>query len=154
MRTLTATLLAGLVLAAGCGTQSPPAAPTSATPERPPVVSSPAADSTSPIPPETPQPVKPVGNAVNVHKIAWRTAKPVAGGKQVRLVWWSGVAPCTVLDRVAVKETRKTVTITLYEGTAPQARNMSCIMIAVEKTTTVTLKQPLGNRKLVNGGKP
>ena len=74
-------------------------------------------------------------------------------GRQVRLTWWSGVEPCTVLDRVKVKETRKRVTITLYEGPSAKARNVSCIMIAIQKTTTVKLKKALGKRVLVDGAK-
>ncbi|MEV1175181.1 tetratricopeptide repeat protein, partial [Nonomuraea sp. NPDC049784] len=31
----------------------------------------------------------------------------------------------------------------------PKARNVSCIMIAIEKTTTVKLKKPIGKRKIV-----
>ncbi|MFI6321378.1 hypothetical protein ACIBG8_27830 [Nonomuraea sp. NPDC050556] len=100
----------------------------------------------------TPEPVKPTGNAVNVHKIKWGKAK-VVGRNKVKLTWWSGVAPCTVLHRVKVKETSRRVTITLYEGTAPKAQDVSCIMIAVEKTTTVKLKHPVGHRKIVDGGK-
>ncbi|MBF8190751.1 hypothetical protein ITP53_34590 [Nonomuraea sp. K274] len=102
-------------------------------------------------PTKAPEPVKPVGNAVDVRKVKWSKAKPVDKNRKVQLTWWSGVAPCTVLDRVKVKETDKTVTITLYEGRSPKARNVSCIMIAIEKTTTVTLKKALGKRKIVNG---
>ncbi|TMR95305.1 hypothetical protein EJK15_29430 [Nonomuraea basaltis] len=105
-------------------------------------------------PTKGPEPVKPTGDAVNVRKVSWTKAKPVSKGKKVALTWWSGVAPCTVLHKVKVKETSKKVTITLYEGTARKARNVSCIMIAVEKTTTVKLKKALGKRKLVDGAKP
>lgn len=100
-----------------------------------------------------PEPVKPTGDAVNVHKIRWERAKKV-GAKKVRLTWWSGVAPCTVLHRIKVKETSRRVTITLYEGTSPKAKNVSCIMLAVQKTTTVTLKKSVGHRKIVDGAKP
>ncbi|MEV4174545.1 MULTISPECIES: hypothetical protein [unclassified Nonomuraea] len=147
---MTATFLAGcLVLATSCGTAPPVERAASTTPEKPPVVSEPVTTA----PTKAPEPVKPTGNAINVHKIRWTKAKPVSKGKKIQLTWWSGVAPCTVLDRVKVKETGKQVTITLYEGTAPKARNMSCIMIAVEKTTTVKLKKALGKRKVVDGAK-
>ncbi|NUS08987.1 MAG: hypothetical protein HOV97_41255 [Nonomuraea sp.] len=105
-------------------------------------------------PTKSPEPVKPTGDAINVHKVRWTKATPVSHGKKVKLTWWSGVAPCTVLHKVKVKETAKKVTVTLYEGTSPKARNVSCIMIAVEKTTTVKLKHAVGKRKLVDGGKP
>ncbi|WP_084955977.1 hypothetical protein [Thermoactinospora rubra] len=134
------------MLTVACGaTQSAAPAPDK------PVSVSPAASAQTPAP--TPKPVKPVGDAVDTRKVPFTSAKPVSRGKAVKLVWWSGVEPCTVLDRVKVKETAKRVTITLYEGTAPKARDMSCIMLAIEKTYTVKLKKPLGKRKIVDGAK-
>ncbi|WP_246609441.1 hypothetical protein [Nonomuraea rhizosphaerae] len=104
-------------------------------------------------PAKKPEPVRPTGDTINTHKVRWTKAKYVSKGRKLHLTWWSGVAPCSVLDRVKVKETRKRVTVTLYEGTAPKAKNTACIMIAVEKTTTVKLKSPLAKRKLVDGAK-
>jgi hypothetical protein len=151
MRTVTATLLAGcLVFATGCGSVPPAERPAAKAPDVP--VSSTAVTTTTP-PADGPKPVRPTGDAVDTRKVRWTKAKPVSKGRQVRLTWWSGVEPCTVLDRVKVKETAKRVTITLYEGSSPKARNMSCIMIAIEKTTTVKLKSPIGKRKIVDGAK-
>ncbi|MEW9554769.1 hypothetical protein [Nonomuraea sp. NPDC050783] len=150
-----ATLLAGsLVLATSCATApaAGPAASQGSPVPPPPVAVSPVTTAPS-APADEPKQVKPVGNALNVHKVRWDRARPVSKGRQVRLTWWSGVAPCTVLDRVKVKETRKKVTITLYEGTGPKAKNASCIMIAIQKTTTVKLKKALGKRTLVDGAK-
>jgi hypothetical protein len=146
----TATLLTGcLVLATSCAT-SPPAA------RQAPSATAPARQTVTPVttsPTKGPEPVKPTGDAINVHKIRWSKAKSVSHGKKVQLTWWSGVAPCTVLHKVKVKETAKKVTITLYEGTSPKAENVSCIMIAVQKTTTVKLKHPLAKRRIVDGAK-
>ncbi|GAA0941047.1 hypothetical protein GCM10009560_52740 [Nonomuraea longicatena] len=100
-----------------------------------------------------PKQVKPVGGTVNPRKVAWISAKPVDRGRKVKLVWWSGVEPCTVLDRVQVRQTRSKVTITLFEGTPAKAKNTACIAIAVQKTTTVRLKAPVGRRTLVDGAK-
>jgi hypothetical protein len=151
MRTMTATLLAGsLVLATGCGTTPQVERASSVAPAKPPAVSEPV--TTAPRTDE-PKPVKATGDAINVRKIRWTKAKAVSKGKKIQLTWWSGVEPCTVLDRVKVTETGKKVTVTLYEGTSPKAKNVSCIMIAVEKTTTVKLKKALGKRKIVDGAK-
>ncbi|TDC10933.1 hypothetical protein E1267_02890 [Nonomuraea longispora] len=117
-------------------------------------MSNPVGTTPSKAPSKAPKQVKPTGNAINVHKARWTKAKPVSKGKKLQLTWQSGVEPCTVLDRVKVKETSKRVTVTLYEGTSPKAENVSCIMIAIEKTTTVKLKKPLGKRKVVDGAKP
>ncbi|HEX4817257.1 MAG TPA: hypothetical protein VFV66_31330 [Nonomuraea sp.] len=148
-----ATLLAGsLVLATSCATAPPDRQ--AGGPAASPTASAPA--TVTPVttaPTKGPQPVKPTGDAVNVRKVRWTKARPVAKGRQIQLTWWSGVAPCTVLDRVKVKETAKRVTITLYEGASPKAKNVSCIMIAIEKTTTVKLRKALGKRKLVDGAK-
>ncbi|WP_246083734.1 hypothetical protein [Nonomuraea diastatica] len=152
---MTATLLAGcLMLATSCGTAQPAERASSPSQDKPPVVSNPVGTTPSKAPPKGPKQVKPTGDAINVHKARWAKAKPVAKGKKLQLTWQSGVEPCTVLDRVKVKETSKRVTVTLYEGTSPKAKNVSCIMIAIEKTTTVKLKKPLGERKVVDGAKP
>ncbi|MFE3451354.1 hypothetical protein ACFXJ8_20760 [Nonomuraea sp. NPDC059194] len=116
-----------------------------------PVTAQPVISTPSQAPTKPPKQVKPVGDAVNTRKVPFTKAK--AKDRQVKLVWWSGVEPCTVLDSVKVKETAKRVTITLYEGTAAKAQNVSCIMLAIEKTTTVKLKSPIGKRKIVDGGK-
>lgn len=144
------TLLAGcLVLLTGCGTATPPSQAAATTAPAAPVSSDAAAGT----PTKGPEPVKPTGDAINTRKIPWTAAKAVDRGRKVRITWWSGVAPCTVLDRVRVKETGTKVTITLYEGTAPNAKDVSCIAIAIEKTTVVKLKSPLGKRKIVDGAK-
>lgn len=105
------------------------------------------------VPSGTPRPVEPVGDTVNTRKVPFTGAEPAAGGKEVRLEWWSGVEPCTVLDRVAVAETAERVTITLYEGTPPAARDVNCVMIAVAKTYTVKLQRPVGAREIVDGAR-
>ncbi|GAA2656074.1 MULTISPECIES: hypothetical protein [Nonomuraea] len=145
-------LLAGcLMLTASCGAAATGAA-SHTVPHKSvtaqPVITTP---SQSPTPP--PKAVKPVGDTVNTRKVPFTGAKAFDRGRKVKLVWWSGVEPCTVLDRVRVKETSRRVTITLYEGTAAKAKDVSCIMMAVQKTTTVKLKAPIGKRKIVDGGK-
>ncbi|MFD1544362.1 hypothetical protein [Nonomuraea guangzhouensis] len=151
---MTATLLAGcLVLATSCGAPAPAKQAPASAPQAPvttdPVASGPVATT----PTKSPKPVKPTGDTINTHKVRWTKAQPTSHGRKLKLTWWSGVAPCSVLDRVKVKETGKRVTVTLYEGTAPKAKDVACIMIAVEKTTTVKLKSPLGKRKVVDGAK-
>ena len=92
-------------------------------------------------------------DTINTHKVRWTTAKPIKKGRYLRLTWWSGVAPCTVLDRVKVKETAKKVVVTVYEGTKPSARDTMCVAMAVKKTKTVKLKSRLGTRKVVDGAR-
>ncbi|MDP9863545.1 MULTISPECIES: hypothetical protein [Streptosporangium] len=149
-------LLAGsLLLAVGCGAEHNAgavtgAATTGAGPSRP------VAHTVAPRvePSQGPRATRPQGHTVNPRKVRWLTAKPSKDGRSLRITWWSGVEPCTVLDRVSVKETSKRVTVTLWEGPSAKARNMACIAIAVQKVTTVKLKAPLGDRKVVDGAKP
>ncbi|GHE43436.1 hypothetical protein GCM10017673_52120 [Streptosporangium violaceochromogenes] len=101
----------------------------------------------------SPRPTRPEGHTVNPRKVPWTTARPDKGGRSLRIVWWSGVEPCHVLDRVSVKETSKRVTVTLWEGAGGKDRNVACIGIAILKTTTVKLKAPLGKRKVVDGAR-
>jgi hypothetical protein len=100
-----------------------------------------------------PLPVRPHGPTAHPHKVSWVSAKPIKHGRYLRLVWWSGVAPCSVLDHVKVRETRKKVVVTLYEGAKIGSEDIACVMIAVQKTTTVKLKHPLGHRKVVDGAR-
>lgn len=149
-------LLAGtLLLALGCGaeTGSGTDSATTATETGPSLpVSHTVAPRTEPTG-EAPKPTKPTGDAENPRKARWLTAKPYKNDRTLRIVWWSGVEPCTVLDRVSVKETAKRVTVTLWEGPSVKARNVACIMIAIQKSTTMKLKKPLGNRKIVDGAR-
>jgi hypothetical protein len=118
-----------------------------------PVTATPVTATPVTTPTKAPEPVKPTKNAIHVHKVRWIKAQPVSKGRALKLTWWSGVAPCTVLDRVQVKTTAKRATVTVYEGTSPKAKGVMCIMIAVQKTTTVKLRSPIGKRAIVDGAK-
>jgi hypothetical protein len=77
--------------------------------------------------------------------------KPGGESRSLTVIFWSGVEPCNVLDRVEVEESANSVTITLYEGSAPAAKNTACIEIAVKKAVEVELDKPLGGRKVIDG---
>ncbi|WP_242659203.1 hypothetical protein [Thermostaphylospora chromogena] len=158
----TATVMAGIALVcAGCGSADGAvsgASPTaSSAPETPPdrVVSTTLAppDTVPATPTGSPSPVEPKGGVANPRAVPWDSATPVGDGKRVRLIWWSGVEPCYTLDRVDVKESASSVEITLYEGPPGDAGKVACIEIAVLKTTTVELDEPVGGRTLVDGAK-
>ncbi|GLW98360.1 hypothetical protein Misp02_24470 [Microtetraspora sp. NBRC 16547] len=95
-----------------------------------------------------------MGGTRDPRKIAWTSATPSTDGRSLAIVWWSGVAPCTVLDRVEVEEGAKQVTVTLYEGGDPRFPDAVCIAIAMQKTTTVRLSAPLDGREVVDGARP
>ncbi|MER5420964.1 hypothetical protein [Streptosporangium roseum] len=151
---IASSILAGsLLLTVGCGAGHSTVTTGTATADSP---SRPVSHTAAPReePTQGPKPTKPQGHTDNPRKVRWLTAKPSKDGRSLRVTWWSGVEPCTVLDRVTVRETSKRVTVTLWEGPSAKARNMACIAIAIQKVTTVKLKAPLGNRKIVDGAKP
>ncbi|MFJ2028363.1 hypothetical protein [Streptosporangium sp. NPDC087985] len=152
-------LLAGtLLLAMGCGnehsaTTAGPAGAGSVSAGSP---SQPVSHTVAPRPGPTggtPKPTRPEGHTDNPRKVAWLTAKPSKDGRSLRVTWWSGVEPCHVLDRVTVRETSKRVTVTLWEGPSSKVKNALCIDIAIQKVTTVKLKAPLGERKMIDGAR-
>jgi hypothetical protein len=124
------------------GSESP--APTSAPPAVEPTP-------TPPTPCPTSTPVVAYGDALDPAPISWTSAEPVSDGRGLHIIWTSGVAPCTVLDRVDVEYRRDTVKVTLYEGADPDVRNPVCIQIAVQKETLVELREPLAGRDVVDG---
>lgn len=137
-------LVALLFLVAACG--EPPGASSSATPDQP------VGESASPVTPSgAPSPVTPVGQTLDPSKVPWTSATPTEDGRSLDVVWWSGVEPCYVLDRVEVDEQADQVTVTLYEGKDARSPDAVCIEIAIQKTTRVQLRAPLGDRKVIDG---
>jgi hypothetical protein len=60
--------------------------------------------------------------------------------------------PCSPpLDRAAVVEEPTSVSVTLHARPADPKDQPMCAQVIQEKTTTVTLDEPLANRKLVDG---
>ncbi|RJL24124.1 hypothetical protein [Bailinhaonella thermotolerans] len=99
------------------------------------------------------KPTLPKGNTLNPKPVKFKSAEPMLGGQSLRIVWESGVEPCHTLDRVEVKETAKSVTVTLFEGQDQAQQNVACVEMAVTKQTTVELKDMLEGRKVVDGAK-
>jgi hypothetical protein len=73
-------------------------------------------------------------------------------GRTVAIDFVSGIEPCYVLDHVDVTYGEDRVTITLHEGSDPDAGDVACIDIGVYKRTIVVLDEPLGDRTIVDGG--
>lgn len=105
-------------------------------------------------------PVDPIGHAQdvvatpgmsNVNPTGWIKALVGTDDRTVTLRFWSGVAPCYVLDHVDVAYAPDGVSVTLFQGSDPSAKDVACIEIAVLKQTTITLDQPLAERPLVDG---
>ena len=108
-------------------------------------------DPNEPMPEPSPSLVEPEPGQVDVRRIGWESYE--ADGSQLLISYWSGVEPCSVLDHVDVRETRKKVTVTLFEGRSPTDEDVACIEIALLKGTIVELEEPLGDRKVVDGAR-
>jgi len=86
---------------------------------------------------ETPVP----GQLNPIPASVWRM-EPNVDGRHVTVLlsWWSGVAPCSVLDSVVVGREGTTITMTPLEGTDPKAGGqVACPAIAMLRGTIVDL---------------
>ncbi len=88
-----------------------------------------------------PQPtiVNPVAGLQGVRAIGAIKLEPGvnASNVSVRISWWSGVEPCSVLAGVTVARDGNTFALTVTEGSKGQG--MACIEIAMYKATIVDL---------------
>ncbi len=115
--------------------------------------------SSTPDPNATDQPgggaqiVTPQPGQADVRAIPFQKAKVIEGGTSVKLLWYSGVEPCNVLDSIQVDYSPDAVTITLFEGHTPSDEDVACIELAVKKATIVELSEPLGGREILDGAK-
>jgi hypothetical protein len=98
-----------------------------------------------------PQIVEPTPGMDNVGQTAFDTATIGADDTTLTIVFWSGVEPCYVLDHVDVSYGAAAVTVTLFQGSDPNAGDVACIDIALQKQVTVTLSEPLAGRAIVDG---
>lgn len=87
---------------------------------------------------------------VDVRAIRWDRHKAVGGGDAVDVFFWHGIEECYGVDRVEVEYRQDEVEVTLFEGRNPEAE--VCIEMAVRKVVRVALDEPLGDRKVVDGG--
>jgi hypothetical protein len=148
---LTAVVAVAGLLVASCGREvatleatpgpSDPATPTSSpTRSGPPMTERPDLPSKTPRDPYTKRTY--VIKSANVDK---RDARKVQ-------VTYEVPTPCSPsLDRAAVVEEPASVVVTLHARPADPKGQPMCAQVIQEKTTTVTLDEPLANRKLVDG---
>ncbi len=92
-----------------------------------------------PVVPAQPKIVVPKPGRLDVHPVGASTIEAIVTGRHVtlRLSWWSGVEPCSVLDSVGVVRTGTNILLTIREGS--DQRGVACIEIAMLKGTIVDL---------------
>jgi hypothetical protein len=104
--------------------------------------------------PHTSTPVTPRPGMADLYPIGWDRVDVADDDRTLTIHFWSGIEPCYVLDHVDVAYAGDTITITLYEGHDPQGEAVACIEIAMAKSVTIQLDEPLGGRALVDGAEP
>lgn len=161
----TRTLLAmaittGLVVGACSGTAAPPASASpqpSAPPASQPAPSDPGGSGSAgdpgsgvgvdlptfptPVDPGAGQPqlVVPKPGQANIHPVAPTILQASVNGRRVavKVTYYSGVEPCSILDSVKVERSGTDIAISLFDGNGPG--DVMCIEIAVLKATIVDL---------------
>lgn len=83
------------------------------------------------------------------HPHPWDDHTVGTDGRTLTFTYYAGVAPCSVHDSIVAEEGPETVRVTIYERSGPDG--VVCIMLAQQKSATVTLDTPLGARRLVDG---
>lgn len=99
-------------------------------------------------------PVTPRPGMADLYPMGWDRVDVADDDRTITVHFWSGIEPCYVLDHVDVAYADDTITITLYEGHDPQAEDVACIEIAMAKSVTIQLDEPIGARALVDGAEP
>ena len=103
----------------------------------PPVITGPGG--AAPIGPPRATIVTPKPGRLDVHPVGASTVEGSVSGRRVtiRLTWWSGVAPCSVLDSIDVVRTGSAIVLTIREGA--DQRGVACIDLAMLKGAIVDL---------------
>jgi hypothetical protein len=100
------------------------------------------------------QPAAPKPGMVDVRPQPFTSATVGDDDVTVTVTYWTGIEPCAVLDHVDVAYGPSAVAVTLFVGSDPTADNVACAEIAVLRSTTFTLDEPLAGRSIDDGAKP
>jgi len=81
------------------------------------------------------------------HAQQWDGYTVGADGRTLTFTYYAGVEPCSVFDSIVADEGPETVDVTIFERSGPEG--VACIMLAQEKSASVTLVAPLGGRRVL-----
>jgi hypothetical protein len=141
--------VAVLGLMAACGTEAA-TDPAGAAPDAP-VSSTPDDDPTGPVKSGA-QRVEPQPGMVDVRPYRFEQAKLISGNR-VRIFFYQGVPPCSVLDRVDVQYREASIEVTLQVGRDQTDEDTACIELAVYNYVDVELEEPHDGRRIVDGSR-
>jgi hypothetical protein len=102
--------------------------------------------------PARPNQASPDSRAIDLRLIKWTRVEAGKGRQLIIHYTAAGLAECNVLGQVIVAETVTTVAVTVLVGHLP-GTNCGGIqpMLAAPFVTTVTLREPLGTRTVIDG---
>jgi hypothetical protein len=149
-RALIAAFAVAVLLVAGCvdaaGGPAPTASAGQPSPSNPPVPGDPGGvvggpPAPVPVDPGAGQPTLliPRPGQQDPHPVATQALAASVDGRHVRVkvTWYSGIEPCSVLDSVKVERDGRTIALTVIEGTSDP--NAICAELAMLKATIVDL---------------
>lgn len=97
--------------------------------------------------------VAPRPEVANVQATSISAARS-GSGRNVEILFTTGEEPCGILQRIETTEAEDSIYVSVFLGTDPAAfsnGNVTCPDIGVPATAKVELRQPLGNRRVVDG---
>ena len=100
-----------------------------------------------------PKRTRPRPGMADLRQVGWEKARQTPSGRSLRITYWSGVEPCNVLDHVEVEYGTRKIAVTLFEGHDPNAGDVACIEIALQKVVHVQLEEAIDGRRIVDGAK-
>jgi len=81
------------------------------------------------------------------HPQPWESYTLAADDRTLTFTYYAGVEPCSVFDSIVADEGPDAVRVTIFERSGPDG--VACIMLAQQKSATVTLQAPLAGRPVV-----
>lgn len=81
------------------------------------------------------------------HPQQWESYTVAADDRTLTFTYYAGVEPCSVFDSIVADEGPDAARVTIFERSGPDG--VACIMLAQQKSATVTLQAPLAGRPVV-----
>jgi hypothetical protein len=107
-----------------------------------PIIGAPQPIPVEPVDPGPPV-VQPEPDIIDPRPHAWDSIDVGADGLTLTVGWYGGVPDCYGLAEVRVERVDGVLTVTVFEGTRAKAAGQACIELAMLKSTTIVLDEPI-----------
>jgi hypothetical protein len=107
-----------------------------------PIIGAPQPIPVEPVDPGPPV-VQPEPDIIDPRAHAWDSIDVGADGLTLTVRWYGGVPDCYGLAEVRVERVDGVLTVTVFEGTRAKAAGQACIELAMLKSTTIVLDEPI-----------